>query len=639
MMSGLRKATMLASALALTTLTLSSTTAHASVTREFIDSFGSSLKDPSGVAVDLETGNVYVREPQTEAIYVFGPNGGSPVDGVPSRIAVSNNGAGPGTESWGVAVDNSCYEHQPRLTGRACEEYDPSYGDVYAYVFGVGLEKFKLNPGHGYEPTGAVGPGNGDPSGVAIDSHGNAYLARTDEPNVLEFKKIVEKVVNEITEEEEIVEHQEEITIHQNIAPAVAYVAADALGDLYAAIEYEIDKGVPGHFGVAKLKIDASGNVSSEQVLTVPMTYDIYHPLAVDSSTAAVFLGDGSEIAEFSSAGALQLSFGSTAPLGGSLTNKNGGARAIAVNGETDRVYVANPAGEDVDVFGGVVGPAVVAAAQPPASEVTRTSALVAGAVSLESGMAEDYFQYASAGGYEPGAEDPYSNGGQTAIASLAGGHSPKTVERVALTGLVPGTLYHYRLVVRDAAGTTYGPDETFTTAPALPPEVTTGAASEVTATSATLAGVVGARGLPTSYVFEVGTDTGYEGARLFGNAGSSAGVLPVTVALRYLVPGTTYHYRLAATSFDGTSYGLDGTFRTPGVASVIAQPAGTPLIASPAEAFPSIAGATTYTAKGGKHGGKSSASARRRRALRVCAKQRSRRSRSRCQARARRAR
>jgi hypothetical protein len=38
------------------------------------------------------------------------------------------------------------------------------------------------------------------------------------------------------------------------------------------------------------------------------------------------------------------------------------------------------------------------------------------------------------------------------------------------LTGLVPGALYHVRLVAFNSAGTTFGPDQTFTTAAAPPP-------------------------------------------------------------------------------------------------------------------------------------------------------------------------
>ena len=307
-----------------------------------------------------------------------------------------------------------------------------------------------------------------------------------------------------------------------------------------------------------------------------------------------MFVGEGSEIAEYSQAGELQLRFGSTEPLGGSLGVESRGAIALAVNGRSDRVYVANVSHGDVDVFGPVLGPPVFEGVQPGVSGVARTSALIGGSVNPESGGASDYFEYVAAGEYQPATVEPYREGGRTAIESLAGGHAPESVERVVLTGLRPGTTYHYRMVVTNANATTYGPDEMFTTAAATPPVVSTGAASEVSATGATLSGVVGPQSLPTSYVFEVGTDTSYGGARLFGNAGSSGGEVAVSVGLQYLVPGTVYHYRLAATSFDGTTFGQDGTFTTPGVPSSVVQPSSAPLIASPVVQFPSITGAIT---------------------------------------------
>ena len=80
----------------------------------------------------------------------------------------------------------------------------------------------------------------------------------------------------------------------------------------------------------------------------------------------------------------------------------------------------------------------------------------------------------------------------------------------------------------------------------------------------------------------------------MFGSAGFSTSEVPVSVALQYLVPGITYHYRLVATSFDGTSYGQDETFTTPGIANTVVQPPSAPLIATPVVQFPSIKGAIT---------------------------------------------
>jgi hypothetical protein len=123
---------------------------------------------------------------------------------------------------------------------------------------------------------------------------------------------------------------------------------------------------------------------------------------------------------------------------------------------------------------------------------------------------------------------------------------------------------------------------------------VGTGEASGVTQTAASISGTVDPEGLQTSYAFEVGTDTGYSGARLYGNAGQGEGPEPITVALQDLAPATTYHYRLIASNLDGTTDGQDMTFTTPSVPSPILQPFTLPLLATTSIAFPTETGATT---------------------------------------------
>lgn len=144
------------------------------------------------------------------------------------------------------------------------------------------------------------------------------------------------------------------------------------------------------------------------------------------------------------------------------------------------------------------------------------------------------------------------------------------------LTGLQPGTTYHFTLMVTNlGGGVTIGPDETFTTRPLSPPVLSTAASSAISQTGATLAGTIDPQGLTTSYWFEYGTSTGY-GARwptIAAFAGSGSSGQPVAMAIEGLQPGTTYHYRLVARSEDGTTYGADRTFTTaPYPASAIAQ-------------------------------------------------------------------
>jgi hypothetical protein len=588
----------------LSTLALNTSAANASPTRELLTTI-SGVEEPAGVAVDLETGNVYVTDKKTNTVDVFGANGGAPAGGVPSQI--TGVSLAEHVAPAGVAVDNSCYEHEPRLTGKACEEYDPAYGDVYVEDMekeGKGLQKFKLNSKDQYELVGGtISFGESEDlaaNAVTVDSRGNIYAVSNTENThgsgaapVFELRKIVEKVVNNGKEESE--EKLEEIRIphHLGHGNLWGYIAVDDSGGLYLGMEVEYGGTREGYVGVPKLMLGGAGEVLSENVFA-PVLTGARRPVAVDRSRGAVYVGDASSIAEYSSSGTLLLTFGSGEPLGGSLGAGLNGVIGIAVNSANGRIYVVNPLHEDVDVFGGVSAPPVFASSQPAVSGITRTSALIGGAANPESTKATYYFEYVDGEEYAPGSASPYQAGGRTALESLPGGQTVQTVERLPLTGLRPGTTYHYRMVVSNATQTADGPDETFTTAPATPPQVSTGAASEVTPTSVLLSGVVSPRGLPTSYVFEVGTDTTYGGARLFGNAGSSTGEVPVTVALAYLVPGTTYHYRLAATSFDGSTVGQDGTFTTPGVPSSIGQPPTTMLIASPNTQFPSIVGAIT---------------------------------------------
>jgi hypothetical protein len=132
------------------------------------------------------------------------------------------------------------------------------------------------------------------------------------------------------------------------------------------------------------------------------------------------------------------------------------------------------------------------------------------------------------------------------------------------------------------------GNDATFTTAAAAPPLVSTGGGSNVSQNSATISGTVDPQGLQTSYGFEIGTEPGdYGPATGLGSIGAGTTEEAVSLALQDLQPGTTYYYRLVATNVDGTSYGQDETFTTPGYLNLIMQPATPPLLAIPNIAFP----------------------------------------------------
>src|SRR5215212_2125207 len=89
------------------------------------------------------------------------------------------------------------------------------------------------------------------------------------------------------------------------------------------------------------------------------------------------------------------------------------------------------------------------------------------------------------------------------------------------------------------------------TAGPALAaaPTATTGDASALTDTQASLAGTVNPQGELTSYAFQYGTTTAYGQQTALTAAGSGTAETPVRADLAGLTSGTTYHYRVIATN------------------------------------------------------------------------------------------
>jgi len=287
---------------------------------------------------------------------------------------------------------------------------------------------------------------------------------------------------------------------------------------------------------------------------------------------------------------------------GSSTTHQDAGAQAsgekpvnLPVTGlEPNSIYYYRLAAENVigvaasgsvEIFTTPAIPPVLAPPLP-VSAVTRVTTTITAGINPEKSPTTWRILYGETSAY----------GEHTPEFVVGAGFGEKPV-RLGLEGLRPDTTYHYAVQATNQAGTTTGPDEAFTTGAPTPPGAVTGGASNITLTTATVAGTIEATGLPTSFVLEFGTGVEY-GTSIPGEAGASTEPLQITVPLQYLAPGTTYHYRFVAVNSDGRTYGADQTFTTPVYSNPIVLPSTLPLIATPAIAFPTETAPTQKAAK-----------------------------------------
>ena len=189
------------------------------------------------------------------------------------------------------------------------------------------------------------------------------------------------------------------------------------------------------------------------------------------------------------------------------------------------------------------------------AGEETETAATLHGTVNPEGQPTSYYFAYGTSTSY-----------GQKTTELSAGEDSVNHQESAMVTGLLPGTTYHFQIVATYASGasTVLGGDQIFTTvAPPGAPTATTGAANEETETGAKLHGTVNPDGKPTTYFFNYGTSTSYGQKTAELPIGEDSTNHAVAAVLSGLAPGTTYHFQLVAHNALGDAPGSDRTFKT----------------------------------------------------------------------------
>jgi hypothetical protein len=514
------------------------------------------LAEHSGLAIDTSTHNVYVADTGNRRVDEFEANGtfvrafgagvgplGEDICTTLSTCKAGTSGSTPGefvAPSF-IAVDNTP---------------GPSAGDVYVGDPGDNIVTKFTGEGTLIESWGESGQLNGSTSnsgpftemaGIAVDSLGVLDVL-TNEPTERIFQ-----FAQEGSFEDEI-----ETPAGQGNEPRG--LAVNAIGEFFKANVFP-----------AIQELTRSGKLVG--FLSNSATVD---PINFATDTNNLYVGEPSQVRQyvFTSPGVVSEPGGTcvvtenenacepTFTFGaGSLSAASG----VAVDKSSGDVYVADASDGKVGVFVQAT-PHVVTGA---ASGVGPTSATVHGLVNPNGAVtASCTFEYVEAGEYHATNEDPYAGGGSTPCAASPGSGTNPVPVTADLAGLAPGVVYHYRLAAGNAAGVSFGEDQSLTTLPrpSLEGETSsnlTKTSSSLTSITVDLSATVNPNGYDTHYRFEYGTSVTY-GASIpepEGDIGAGTSGVAVSQQLSGLEAERTYHWRIVATSANGTTASPDHTF------------------------------------------------------------------------------
>ncbi len=495
-----------------------SVSVSAEVTHDFKFSFeggetpeGPFEGDLGAVAIDQTSGDVYVDRYNNYVVDKFDVAG--KYLGEITGAAVPQKSLGLEAES-GMEVDNSSGPNKGDLYVSGTEN-----GVVYRFN-SLGKLISELN-GSG-TPAGSFVP-----AGVAVDASGNLFVA--------------DRANDVIDEFDAAGAYTGQLASPEIIDPGT--IAVDSSDNVYVAnVDQSVVKLEPGG-ATSVLDINSSSSVAVNLV-----TDDVY----VSEADYPSF----GRIVEFDQSGKR---------LGGFGEERLAIGRDVAVNGDTDEVYVAN-AGEVhtangefklklVDVFGaGLVIPDGVTL---PASSIQPSSATLNGTINPDgiqvTGCEFEYGTSISYGQNAACAQSAPSIGAGTSVVPVS----------VDLSSLEADTEYHYRIAVSNANGTNHGVDSTFVTPG--PPRIDAESVSDATQETAVLDGQVNPFGFDTTYRFEYGTTRAYGVSIPVPDVdiGSETTEQSVSQSISKLQPAVTYHYRLVASSSQGIVDGADQEFTT----------------------------------------------------------------------------
>jgi len=477
------------------------------------------LSGPSGLAIDQDTGEIYVSDTANNRINVYSGDGAFLRSFGADVVASGPGDAGSGYEVCVAANGDVC---QGGSAGAGAGQIDggvgiavspadgnPASGTVFlADGKNLRVNTYGLDGGSPSSFGSVANFATSEPRYVAVDSRGIVYAS--DHQNEQEIERYDSENAN---------------------GGGVGFLAPIAAPPLVPS----------NNNGTTALQVDpdSDGAGPDEDVLYVLRTFSS--------------LGVRTVIQQF---GPLNDPGLTSAPLAADDVHGQAigfsYASILGVDDSSGRLFVATQYGTEVGVQGNFVYALDPAGGAPSASlnsisGITPTSATVSGTVNPNGAPPVTYRLEYSLNGSD-WTVDP---GTETVLGIQATPQAISAVLDPAPFGLLPSTEYHVRI----AAIKVFNPPvlsapTTFTTAPGPPLAETTGAPLRSTST-AQLGGRVVSRGSATTYHFEYGDqgpcDVNPCASTPDRAAGAGQLMRLVTEQVDGLSPATTYHYRLVA--------------------------------------------------------------------------------------------
>ena len=526
---------------------------------------GGKLGEPNAIAVNASSGNVYVADSSKGLVDIYSPSGAfeGKLTGAGSPEGSFRGAEGEEGNLSAIAVEEGDL-YVAEGERRVVSEFNAS-GEWIGWVTGTPAP-FSEPDGVGVAPDGALYVA--DALAAQIDLFGTGVNVPDAQTNDASKVAKTSAVLNGVVDGD-----GKAAKYHFEWGATEAYgsvTAAASAGSGEEKIKAELTGLAPGHIYHFRLvtENENGANVGADREFsTLPAVEGV--------STGPV---QGLEATEATLTGSLSpngtdahylFQWGPTTAYGRETERVNAGSGKETVAAEAHlsglspnttyhyRLLATNSFGSTTgeDESFTTSGPPTITG--EPADGITHEGATINAKIDPGELETTYHFEYGQSTSY--GAEVP--------AGKLAPGGTFSPVS-AALSSLQIGTVYHYRLVASNSAGTTYEPDQTFETVP--PALIEDTSAVEVSSTAATFAAQVNPLGHTTTYYLQYGSQPCKTNPAACTDIptspeaiGSGETPQPVSQHIQGLTAATTYYYRLVAINSLGTAEGPEHTITT----------------------------------------------------------------------------